>query len=261
MPWMPTPTSTSTGTASCDSILDEIEAAHIATVSVSVDPTSYERCRAIAERCRLIVPTFGIQPWEAPRFVGALDEIASLAATSPMIGEIGLDHTSVADPTSLDQQRVMFGALLDIAGEQRKAVNVHSTGAERETAAMLRSRGLERVIMHWYAGDLEHPRRVDRRWSPIHDRRGRPALATHTRHRREDPRRPAAHRDGQPGWPALAHRTLGPSPSLGHDRTRIGARPGNEPAKGAVPRCCKSPTPPAWRPPSRTVERPDRRPR
>ena len=71
-----------------------------------------------------------------------------------MIGEIGLDHRFVTDPRSRAAQRVVLDALLDVAVEQRKMVNVHSSGAECETAAMLRARGIDRVIMHWYSGDF-----------------------------------------------------------------------------------------------------------
>ena len=138
-----------------DSVLGHIEADHILTISVSVDPPSFARARAIAGRCRLVVPTFGIHPWEAPHFVDVLDELEALCTTSQMIGEIGLDHTFVTDPKCRDAQRLVLATLLDIAVEQRKVVHVHSTGAEAETAAMLWSRRIDRAVMHWYSGDLD----------------------------------------------------------------------------------------------------------
>ncbi len=138
-----------------DSVLGHIEADHILTISVSVDPPSFARGRAIASRCRLVVPTFGIHPWEAPEFVDVLDELEAHCATSPMIGEIGLDHTFVTDPTCRDAQRLVLATLLDIAVAQRKMVHVHSTGAEAETAAMLWSRRVDRAVMHWYSGGLD----------------------------------------------------------------------------------------------------------
>ena len=138
-----------------DSVVGQIEADRILTISVSVDPRSFARARTIADRCRLVVPTFGVHPWEAPRLVGILDELEAICATSPMIGEIGLDHRFVTDPRSRAAQRVVLDSLLDVAVEQRKMVHVHSSGAEAETAAMLRSRRIDRVIMHWYSGDFE----------------------------------------------------------------------------------------------------------
>ena len=60
------------------SVVGEIEAGRILTISVSVDPRSFARARTIAGRCRLMVPTFGVQPWEAPRLVGRLDELAAI---------------------------------------------------------------------------------------------------------------------------------------------------------------------------------------
>jgi len=138
-----------------DGIVAEIERGGTLTISVSVDPDSYRRACRIARRSRLVVPTFGIQPWEAPRFVNALDQLASHCASSPMIGEIGLDHRHVIDRASHRAQATVFAALLDVAVAQRKIVNVHSAGAERDVAAMLRARPLDRVIMHWYSGPAD----------------------------------------------------------------------------------------------------------
>lgn len=47
----------------------------------------------------LIVPLFGIHPWEAHRFAHDLDRLAPLLAESPMLGEIGLDFLLVKDKT------------------------------------------------------------------------------------------------------------------------------------------------------------------
>ena len=137
------------------SVVAGIEVDRILTISVSVDRASYERARSVSAQSRLIVPTFGIHPWEAPRFADVLDELDAWCASSPMIGEIGLDHRFVTDPGSHQAQRAVFATLVDIAVDVGKVVNVHSTGAERETAEMLRSRRVERAIIHWYAGEVD----------------------------------------------------------------------------------------------------------
>ncbi|HSB85956.1 MAG TPA: TatD family hydrolase [Ilumatobacteraceae bacterium] len=78
-----------------DLVIDEIERDGIATIAVSVDPESHERTRTIARQCSLIVPSFGIHPWQAPRYRDALDTIQHHGSSSPMIGEIGLGHRFV----------------------------------------------------------------------------------------------------------------------------------------------------------------------
>jgi TatD DNase family protein len=77
--------------ASLDAALDEIAAQHILTVAVAIDPPSYARTQAIAAGCPLILPCFGIHPWQAHRYAHDLDALQPLIDTSPLLGEIGLD--------------------------------------------------------------------------------------------------------------------------------------------------------------------------
>jgi TatD DNase family protein len=49
----------------------------------------------------------------------------------------------------------VFAALLDVALDQGKLVNVHCAGAEQDTADMLGSHRTERAIIHWYSGPLD----------------------------------------------------------------------------------------------------------
>jgi TatD DNase family protein len=136
-------------------VLRTIEVERILTVAVSVDGDSFRRTEAIANRCPLVVPAFGIHPSEAEEFLRPDVDIEQLSRRSPVIGEIGLDHRFVEDTTRYPLQREVFAAFLGLAGEQRKIVNVHCAGAEIETADMLRAHRADRVIIHWYAGPME----------------------------------------------------------------------------------------------------------
>jgi TatD DNase family protein len=144
-------------------VLDGIDRHRILTVSVSDDPDAYGRARCIAQQSRFVIATFGIHPWEAPRFAGTIDQFTGALDTSPMIGEIGLDHRFVTDPAAHQAQAEVFATLLDHAAERRKTVNIHSSGAEQEVAAMLRDRRVERAILHWYAGPIDVLRQLIRR--------------------------------------------------------------------------------------------------
>ena len=139
--------------AEWDGICRQIEALGILTLSVTVDPESFGIACQIAQRCPFVVPSFGIQPWEAPRFAHSHGLVSELCERSPMIGEIGLDHHFVTDRSAQRSQLEVFGWLLDHAARENKIVNVHCTGAEAKVHQMIRDRDLKRVIIHWYAGD------------------------------------------------------------------------------------------------------------
>jgi Tat protein secretion system quality control protein TatD with DNase activity len=49
-----------------------------------------------------------------------------------MIGEIGLDHHFIDDRSQYDAQLKVFEFFLSVAKEQKKIVNLHTKGAERE---------------------------------------------------------------------------------------------------------------------------------
>jgi TatD DNase family protein len=138
-----------------EGVLAELESRNIFTMSVSVDPDSFLRAEEIAAGSELVVPSFGIQPENAPAFVDSLAEIEELVNRSPIVGEIGLDHRLVTDSTQYGPQREVFGFLLDLAKAQGKLINVHSVGAERDTLDMLRSHGIQRAILHWYSGPVD----------------------------------------------------------------------------------------------------------
>lgn len=134
-------------------VVADIERRRILTLSVSV--VSFARAEAIAARSALVVPSFGIHPEQAPSFVDDVAGIGSLVDRSPMIGEIGLDHRFVTEVAHYGPQREVFASMLEWARTQEKVVNLHCVGAEQETLDMMRSRGIERAIIHWYSGPLD----------------------------------------------------------------------------------------------------------
>lgn len=134
--------------------LAQIADQRIFTISVAMDPPSYARAKQIAadsNRPDLIVPTFGVHPWEAHKWAERLDELDPLIAESPMLGEIGLDTVWV-EASTLPAQRRVLEHFLAAARAQHKIVNLHSKGAEHEVAELLRAYQIERAIVHWYSG-------------------------------------------------------------------------------------------------------------
>jgi len=138
-----------------DRVLDTIERERILTLSVSVDGPSFVRTEGIARRSELVVPSFGVHPEEAARYVGSLADIRDFAERSPMFGEIGLDYSAAGDESLHRTQRDVFEWFLDLARDQNKMVSVHCKGAEQDTADLLGRYGTVRGIIHWYSGPLD----------------------------------------------------------------------------------------------------------
>ncbi|HXG52499.1 MAG TPA: TatD family hydrolase [candidate division Zixibacteria bacterium] len=135
--------------------LQEIEAERVLTIAVASDVPSYLETRRIAERSPLVVPGFGIHPARAARYAERLREAAPLIEESPLLGEIGLDFHWVRDAATYPAQRRVFAYFLAAAREQRKAVNLHTKGAEREVLDLLERYNVSRAIVHWYSGPLD----------------------------------------------------------------------------------------------------------
>jgi TatD DNase family protein len=115
---------------------------------------SYKRNLEIGEICSLVLPTFGVHPWNALEYADRLDDLREAIELSPMIGEIGLDHYFVQDTSAYPAQRKVLEFFLGAAKEQEKIINLHTKGAEREVLEWLRQYDIARVIVHWYSGPL-----------------------------------------------------------------------------------------------------------
>jgi TatD DNase family protein len=137
------------------SALAEITQYQILTISNSMDLPSYQRNLEIGERCGLVIPIFGVHPWNAPDYADRLDELGEAIEQSPMIGEIGLDYYFVQDASAYPAQRKVLEFFLGAAREQDKIVTLHTKGAEGEVLELLDQYDLPRVIVHWYSGPLD----------------------------------------------------------------------------------------------------------
>ncbi|MEW6298569.1 MAG: TatD family hydrolase [Thermodesulfobacteriota bacterium] len=135
--------------------LEEMRQHRIFTISTAMDSPSYRRTLEIAERCDLVLPTFGVHPWRAPSYADRLSQCRVALEHSPMLGEIGLDFRWVKDASSYPAQRRVFAYFLAAAREQGKIVNLHTAGAEAEVLHLLERYDIRRAIIHWYSGPLD----------------------------------------------------------------------------------------------------------
>ena len=143
------------GEGALDSALGEITQHRIFTISNSMDLPSYERNLAIGEMCSLVLPIFGVHPWNAPKYADRLKDLSEVTERSFMLGEIGLDFYFVKDTSEYPDQRKVFEFFLAAAKEQEKIVNLHTKGAEGAVLELLDRYDIPRVIVHWYSGTLD----------------------------------------------------------------------------------------------------------
>jgi TatD DNase family protein len=132
--------------------LAQIERHRILTVAVAMDVESYQRSLVLARGSPYIKPTFGIHPWQAPRYCERLGELDQYLQQTPLIGEAGLDFHWVEDRDTYPCQRTVFEHQCDWARRLGKVMNLHTKGAEREVLDALRQFKLSKSIIHWYSG-------------------------------------------------------------------------------------------------------------
>jgi TatD DNase family protein len=138
-----------------DQALKEIEDKQIFTVATAMDLPSYLELKKIGEPSDLILPTFGIHPRRAAEYANRLSEISRHIESSPAIGEIGLDFQWVKDTSTYAAQKKVLEYFLAAAREQKKFVNLHTKGGEKEILDLLEQYDVKRAIIHWYSGPMD----------------------------------------------------------------------------------------------------------
>lgn len=135
--------------------LAQIERHRIVTMAVAMDVPAYLKTKEIARSCAYIIPTFGIHPWEAPRYTESLQELDDYLKETPLIGEAGLDFRYVKDQQLYPGQVTVFEYQCAWAQRLAKPMNLHTRGAESEVLEMLRRYRIVTPIIHWYGGPVE----------------------------------------------------------------------------------------------------------
>ncbi|UCC79021.1 MAG: TatD family hydrolase [Candidatus Zixiibacteriota bacterium] len=138
-----------------DKATGDIENYKIFTISNSMDPASYRANLEIGEKCKYVLPTFGIHPWVAHEYQRNLIEFDEYIEKSPLLGELGLDYHYVNDSSFFPAQRKVFEYFIVRAAEQNKIVNLHTKGAEEDILRLLGSHNIKRAIIHWYSGPVK----------------------------------------------------------------------------------------------------------
>jgi TatD DNase family protein len=138
-----------------ETALNEIDQHRIFTLSNSMDIPSYERNLEISKRNPLILPIFGVHPWNASAYADRLEDLQAPIAHSPLLGEIGLDHHFIQDQSEYPLQKRIFQYFLAAAQDQGKIVCLHTKGAEEAVLENLEPYQLPGVLVHWYSGPAD----------------------------------------------------------------------------------------------------------
>ncbi|MBI1885198.1 MAG: TatD family hydrolase [Chloroflexi bacterium] len=141
------------------------EAGLRAFVVVGTDVESSRRAVALADEQPDVYAVVGVHPHEAAKVNGRTLQALRQLADSPKvvaIGETGLDYYRKLSPPE-DQKR-LFRRLLELAGERRRPVVIHSRQADGETFDILAAFAAQMLpgwpkdrplgVMHCFAGDL-----------------------------------------------------------------------------------------------------------
>jgi TatD DNase family protein len=107
----------------------------------------------LQKKSKYIIPTFGVHPWNASKYVNKIDLLKRLIKKSPIIGEIGLDYFFVKDKSKYSAQRKVFEVFLKET--KNKVISVHTKGAEKDVLRLLKKHQNKRVIIHWYSGEID----------------------------------------------------------------------------------------------------------
>jgi TatD DNase family protein len=138
-----------------DEALGEIARGQIFTVATAMDGASYAELKTIAKRSPWVLPTFGVHPRRAAQYASRLSDLSPFIDDSPAIGEIGLDFHWEKDASTYTCQRRVLEYFLAAAREQKKFVNLHTKGAEKEILSLLEKYAIQRAIIHWYSGPMD----------------------------------------------------------------------------------------------------------
>ena len=123
-------------------------------IGTGAGPRDLEVALRLARHHEFIYATVGVHPHDAAKATpGTFDRMADLAREPKVlaIGEIGLDYHYDFSPR--DVQHRVFEQQLELAGQARKPIVIHTREAWEDTLALVREHGLPfGGIMHCFTG-------------------------------------------------------------------------------------------------------------
>jgi TatD DNase family protein len=124
-------------------------------VAVGMDMVSNQRTLDLAKQFRgMVHPAIGYHPWSIRK--DTIEEnlrfIEKNLASCIALGEVGIDYkVKVKKPIQWE----IFSHMLAMALRHNLPVIVHSRFSHKRTHQMVKDRGIEKGLFHWYSGPLD----------------------------------------------------------------------------------------------------------
>lgn len=150
----------------CKSLDSSIEISKKKNISfiltAGVDAKSNRKCLEYSKRFDIVEACLGIYPSDGVKMSDSeidneIDFIIKNKKEVIGIGEIGLDLKDLSD---LKRQKEIFEKFLDLALKIDKPVIIHSRKAELETITILENKGMKKVLMHCFSGNMNLVNRI-----------------------------------------------------------------------------------------------------
>lgn len=135
------------------------QAGLVAVIAVGQDENSNEATLKIARRHDgFVFPALGLHPWNLREDVNdMLNFLEKNINGCIALGEVGLDFKY---PKPRELQIKAFEGVLDLAARHEKPVIVHSRWAWKEAFEIVKDKGVDRAVFHWYSGPVETLREI-----------------------------------------------------------------------------------------------------
>lgn len=130
----------------------DAEQSGVRVIAVTNRPAHYFRLKDRLEKSDRIRVATGIHPLEAAQT--STSEIAELARslqTTNYVGEIGLDFSQIGRATRAQQERV-FDSICALLSQNPRVMTIHSRGAAKKVAQVLKAHSVGPAIFHWFSG-------------------------------------------------------------------------------------------------------------
>lgn len=106
-----------------------------------------EELSARPELSPVVIPSFGLHPWQSGEH--SFCEMEPWLLKAPVIGEIGMDSVWCSVPLAVQERA--FCAQLELASALKKPVVLHTKGQEKRIAGLI-ARYENTYLVHWYSG-------------------------------------------------------------------------------------------------------------
>jgi TatD DNase family protein len=151
-------------------ILASIHHGVLTIITNGVDKRTSKTALKLADG-KNIFPAIGIDPENAMKIEEEYldDELTEMSEMIKAnrekivaVGEIGLDYTKASNFNLVAKQRTVFERMLDAAKSAKLPVSVHSRNSMDDVLAILKERGMEKVHLHFFEGNVQQAKEAER---------------------------------------------------------------------------------------------------